>query len=182
MAFKTTVMDFLVYIECEKHYLELRKEIVSQREEMFGKLRRMGYGELLTLVLIYCLACAPSSFRRGQSQYSQGTVQPTLTILCADMDSLYMDDPNIPSDVHEWLEKYERHNLWRANCERLNAQIYGRPVQRWLKDYKQHLELKEHITRLRADITEEPWAEGPFLEKLLQDLPHAASRQMILQS
>ena len=55
-------------------------------------------------------------------------------------------------------------------------------VRRWLRDYKEHVDLKEHTTRLRADITEEPWAEAPLLEKLLQGLPHAVSRKMTLQS
>ncbi|CAL5224850.1 g7606 [Coccomyxa viridis] len=96
ISFKATLYDLLVYQEAERQYFELRKQIVSQRDEMLGRLHKM--------------------------EYDMDDMDDM-----DEMDEINMNDPDIPSDVREWLEKYEQHNLMRTNCYRLKAQVFGEP-------------------------------------------------------
>ena len=197
ISFKATLYDLLVYQEAERQYFELRKQIVSQRDEMLGRLHKMEYGGPLTLVLNVLLSmCSFKLCKRNNAILARRFAAMSLTNSCADMDDMddmdemdeiNMNDPDIPSNVREWLEKYEQHNLMRTNCYRLKAQVFGEPrvgASQELGEGQAHAASLEETLRSRRGVVHTPkafcWCTVPIALRLCDIQDRLMSSQMLL--
>ncbi len=64
-VYNSTMLDYMVCVECEKQYYKLRTQLVSQRAEILGKLKKLGFGGSAIPFLLIWLACVASSSAVG---------------------------------------------------------------------------------------------------------------------
>ncbi len=136
MDFHTPVVEVMVYVESEKRYFELRKQIVSQMADMIGKLKKLGYGGPAIPLLPCCSACAAPHVLLQPFMYASCSTCKTpcrhdlvvmMVVSHADMENLDMDDQRMPPDVRAWLRKYQRHTEMREKLAEMKAKLYGEP-------------------------------------------------------
>ncbi len=99
------------------------------------------------------------------------------------VDEAPQDDQSIPEDIRMWLLKYKEHMDLKGRIEKLRADfidqesadppLHGRQ--------KAPVDLKELVKGLAAELTNEPLASAPLLEKL-DNLPHARYHITTLRS